>query len=239
MEIGRVIRRAAVAACAGVLLVGGLPAGASDTSISMRDSYFATKYVVITVGDAVTWRNDGQVKHTVTQFPDEPEPRFDSSSSADSENDGIACDGTVLTPDDCLAPGASFTWGFGAAGTYDYYCKAHGDPSKKPDPSLSAQSQPCGMCGRIVVREKATTPPPVVRRTPTFSARPTVTASPSATPSPTPSPGGNDTSGTPIAAPAPGGGGGGGGARATVAVMLIVALSGAAYWTWRRFLAVR
>lgn len=219
-----------------VLLAAGplLPARAATKAIDAGDNYFSPRYIVINVGDSVTWTNTGSAKHTVTSFTQD----FDSSPGSDPQNNGAQCGGTVLNPDDCLDPGSTFSFAFDKVGTFNYYCKAHGTKDTAPDPTAGAQAQPCGMCAQIVVQAKSS-PSPVKRRTPTTKPKTSTSASPSASVSASPSPSViiPTTNGSPIAAPARGGGGGGG--RTTLAVLLILVLSGAGYATWRKFLSPR
>jgi plastocyanin len=231
-------RRAILLTAATLYALLPLAARADSQTIEARDSYFATKYIVVTVGDTITWVNAGSTKHTVTSEPGAPEA-FDSSPKSSPQNDGTQCQGTVLVEDDCLQSGDHFSFTFPKVGTYNYYCKAHGDPSQRPDPSLGAQAQPCGMCAQVVVQAKPSSPPPPKLRSPSPRATKS-SASPSPSPSASPTESGfviPTTNGTAVAAPGSGGGGGGG--RTTLAVLILLALSGAAYATWRKFLAPR
>ncbi len=77
-----------------------MPTGAT-VAIAVQDFQFAPKVGAANVGDTVTWTNTGATAHTVSA----------SDGSWDSGN---------------LAPGASFSHTFTAAGTVNYYCKIHG-----------------------------------------------------------------------------------------------------------------
>jgi LPXTG-motif cell wall-anchored protein len=96
--------RSVVALSAVVLLlniaVGG-PAFA-DASVSIIDFDFSPSAVTISVGETVTWTNDGEAPHT---------------SSADG---GEWDSGT-------LDPGDSFSNTFDTAGTFAYHCNIHPD----------------------------------------------------------------------------------------------------------------
>jgi plastocyanin len=72
----------------------------SSTSVSAGDNFFDPASITIAVGDTVTWRNDGQVAHTVTA----------NGGSFDSGN---------------LNPGQSFAHTFSGAGTFRYFCQYH------------------------------------------------------------------------------------------------------------------
>lgn len=212
-----------------VVALGAPGAHAGSRAISVRDSYFATKYLVITVGDSVTWTNDGDNGHTVTAF----DGSYDSSPRSIA---GVCDDGNPLTPPlDCLAPGDTFQHTYNRAGTFDYYCKIHGNSASAPDPSAAATDQPCGMCARIQVKAKSSPtvkPSVTVNPTPTRSASPSPSPSPSPSASPSPSP---TASSTEAAGPAKSSGS----SKALIAVLGIVLLGGAGYGVWRRYLAPR
>lgn len=226
-----------LAAACTALIVPVTPSRADDSKTfteSANDLYFTPVYRVVTVGDTVVWTNHGQAEHTVTSYPDAPEA-FDSSPRTQR----VCANQDLVNPTDCLTPGQSFQFTFTAPGVYNYYCKAHGDPSRAPNPKLGASSQPCGMCGQIVVQKKVTTPTqtarPTHRPTQRATATPSASVSPTVTASATPSgPEPTDTADG-LAAGGSGGGGGSGG-RVAVAFLAIAALSGAGYLTWRRFL---
>jgi LPXTG-motif cell wall-anchored protein len=80
-----------------VLAIGAGPALAQG-SVSMEDNFFSPATETITVGQSVTWTNNGAVDHTSTG------PTWAS--------------GTVN-------PGESFTFTFNSAGTFDYQCDFH------------------------------------------------------------------------------------------------------------------
>lgn len=210
------------------------PAPAKDAGIGIEDNFYRSPFVVLRVGDTVTWRNDGGDQHTVMSYPGSPES-FDSSPQTTDGN----CT-PLLGTRDCIEPGRTFEWTFTEPGTYEYHCKVrgHADPSVRPDPNiLDGREQPCGMCGVIVVQAgdqpsptRSAKPSPSPTASPSPSPSPTETASPSPVPT---------TTGTVIATgdePVSGGGGRGGG-RAAIALGSIVALGAAGWWTWRRFLA--
>jgi plastocyanin len=93
-----------VVACGGSADVEPAPAAAAptgDTSVSARDNSFSPKALAVSVGDTVTFTNDGAVPHTVTAT---------SGSEFDS--------GT-------LAPGRTFTFTAAKAGTVTYVCTIH------------------------------------------------------------------------------------------------------------------
>lgn len=232
----RSVLRALAATFASAFALAGLPAQAKDTTIRIGDNFFATPYVVVTVGDSVTWTNAGALEHTVRTYPDAPRS-FDSSPGATDGN----CT-PLLGSADCIEPGTNWSpQPFRKAGTYKYYCKVpgHGDPSTDPDPQIrNGRAQPCGMCGIVVVLKKAKpsrlieeseSPEPVP---PTTSASP----SPSGTVSPTPSPTPSETSiaigGPPVASGRSGG-------QLLLAFGAIVTLGGLGFVIWQRFLAPR
>jgi plastocyanin len=216
---------ALAAAC--VLAVMGTPsAGAKDRTVSIRDNYYGSVYVLVFVGDTVTWRNDGDTGHTVTAH----DRSFDSSPMTQNTCASL----NPLASTDCIRPDETFAHTFDRPGTYDYYCKAHGDPSIEPDPNVPATEQPCGMCGVVEVRRKPKTRPSATE-SPTTSPSPSPSESESASPSPSPS----DSTPPPEALDPTEPSGSSGGGRVGIAFLTILALSGAGYYTWRRFLAPR
>jgi amicyanin len=70
--------------------------------ISITDFVYDPKDLVVAAGTTVTWVNADDVPHTVTSTASPP--LFDSKT---------------------LREGATFSFAFQAAGTYDYFCKAH------------------------------------------------------------------------------------------------------------------
>lgn len=230
MWVGRI----AVAVAATALIAW--PAGAADVQIKAKDNYFTPSSRIITVGDTVTWVNAGDLSHTVSSFPSAA-TEFDSSPDDDTCDDG-----NPLTEENCLDPGDQFEATFTAPGIYDYRCKIHGTTASKPT-SAGDQSETCGMCGRIDVRA-ASSRAPEPTETPTLDrpnpSSPTPSVSPSASPSASGEPS-DDPSPDPTTSglAAGGDGGGGSGGRALVAVLAIGALSGAGFFTWRRFLSTR
>jgi LPXTG-motif cell wall-anchored protein len=74
---------------------------AATMNVAAKDFEFDPKTITITVGDTITWTNQGKMPHTVTA----------SDNSFDSGN---------------LASGATFSHTFDKAGTFAYYCKYHG-----------------------------------------------------------------------------------------------------------------
>jgi plastocyanin len=89
------------------------PPRASAVSVTIGDFFFKPKVVTISVGQSITWTNEGKVKvgHTVTGNG------FDS---------GI------------LKTGATYTHRFSAAGTFDYVCTIH--PNMRGTVTVTASS---------------------------------------------------------------------------------------------------
>ena len=77
-------------------------AGPSPVKVSIENFVFEPKDLVVTAGTTVTWVNADDVPHTVTSTASPP--LFDSRT--------LRADGT-------------FSFEFKAAGTYNYFCKAH------------------------------------------------------------------------------------------------------------------
>ncbi|MBA2285383.1 MAG: cupredoxin domain-containing protein [Ktedonobacteraceae bacterium] len=80
---------------------GSTPTAAtSANTVGVSNFTFSPGALTVHVGDKVTWTNNDSVAHTVTS----DNGKFDSST---------------------LAPGASFSFKFTKAGTYDYHCNIH------------------------------------------------------------------------------------------------------------------
>jgi amicyanin len=74
----------------------------SPVKVSIDNFVFEPKELVVTAGATVTWVNADDVPHTVTSTA--APPLFDSRT---------------------LRAGATFSFEFKAAGTYEYFCKGH------------------------------------------------------------------------------------------------------------------
>lgn len=74
------------------------PATAASSAVSMVDNAFKPATTTVSVGDTVTWRNDGKAPHEV------------SSSAFSSGN---------------VDAGKSYAWRATAAGTFAYVCRYH------------------------------------------------------------------------------------------------------------------
>jgi plastocyanin len=75
------------------------PSGGAP-AVSMKDIAFNPQTIQAKVGETITWTNQDSTAHTVTL----------DDKSVDSGN---------------LAPGATFTHAFTAAGTFTYHCEIH------------------------------------------------------------------------------------------------------------------
>src|SRR5690242_11440144 len=94
---------AALAASVGLIVVR--PAGAATTAtVTMQHYMYMPTTLGVTVGDTVTWVNEDDAPHTVTGTAG-PE-HLDSPS---------------------MGKGDSWSYTFGAPGTYSYYCVVHPD----------------------------------------------------------------------------------------------------------------
>jgi amicyanin len=76
--------------------------GAAAVKVSIDNSVFDPKELVVTAGASVTWVNTDDVAHTVTSKA--APPLFDSKT---------------------LHTGDKFSFEFKTPGTYDYFCKPH------------------------------------------------------------------------------------------------------------------
>ncbi len=81
-------------------VAGAAPRAAETQNVTIKDFEYGTKMNSITVGDTITWKNDGPAPHTATA----------NDGSFDSGN---------------LDAGASFSKTFDKAGTFTYACKYH------------------------------------------------------------------------------------------------------------------
>jgi len=224
-----------------MLAVGavGAPASAKNVNVSIRDNVYDMHFRVILEGDTITWRNDGENEHTVTAFPGSRQ-QFDSSPESDECIPNANPPIIGNDPDDCMDPGGTYPVKFAKPGTYEYYCKVHGDPSVRPNPNRANDEQPCRMCGIIQVKadeQKSPTVTPTATETRRASSpSPTPTASASPSPSPT-APDGAGGSGEDTVAAGGSGDDGGGLGRGAIALLVIMGLSGAGWWTWKKYLA--
>lgn len=219
-------------------LVLALPVDAATSTVKARDDYFTPDFRVVVTGDTVSWTVEGTNGHTITSYPGSPY-QFDSSPStidtceASTEGGGGLLPGspTPVTPD-CLERGDTYERRFDQVGTIDYYCKIHGDPSRKPKASRHAADQPCGMCARIVVKTPASHRP-ATRNPAPATATPTSSEEPSGSPSAEPSPSEIDPSLSGNASDEPTGGSGA--PRAVIATFAVLILTGLGYLVWRRY----
>jgi plastocyanin len=81
-----------------------------STQVSMPGKSFSPGTLTINAGQTVTWTNNDSMAHTVTS------------------NDGLFDSGNMVS-------GATFSFTFNTAGTYNYYCAYHG-----------------GMTGKVIVQ---------------------------------------------------------------------------------------
>lgn len=109
---------AAVAAAAALLALGGCagreaPANAdcappAPAHVRLCDDVFAPRTAAASPSKPVEWTNAGTHHHTVTV-----------------ERRGSTTPGDTLTDSGDLAPGATYSFAFPAAGTYDVFCRYH------------------------------------------------------------------------------------------------------------------
>jgi len=84
-----------------VPFAGAAPRAAETKAVTIKDFEFDPKSISVSVGDTITWTNDGPSPHTVSA----DDAGFDSGN---------------------LDKGATFSHTFDKAGTFAYYCKYHG-----------------------------------------------------------------------------------------------------------------
>ena len=87
---------------AGALVLAASHAFAKDTKVAIDNFTFAPAEIVVTTGSRVTWTNNDDIPHTVT---DADNPRTIKSPPLDS--------------------GESYTRVFEKPGTYHYFCSLH------------------------------------------------------------------------------------------------------------------
>jgi len=73
------------------------------TEVSIQDMLFSPASISVTAGTTIKWTNKDGVPHTVTS----------NAGSAEIFNSGS------------LTNGATFTWKFNTAGTFNYHCALH------------------------------------------------------------------------------------------------------------------
>jgi plastocyanin len=94
---------------------GGVARAAASASVSIGDNFFSPASVSISVGDTVTWANNGQAQHSATA------------------NNGSFDTGV-------FGPGSSRSQTFNRAGTFSYYCTVHGQSQSGTVRVLAASS---------------------------------------------------------------------------------------------------
>jgi plastocyanin len=199
-----------------------LPAEARLERVDIGPGFqFVPQEKFIRVGDMVRWTHkDDGTSHSVKSDP----------SSADEFHSSDNCPGGLIN--DCMTDGDTFEHRFDSVGKFEYFCEVH----------------PVQMRGTInVVSSTPTIPPTTVSPTPTMTKTATTSPSPtgSASPSPSrsPSPSASPSrsasaSPSPTSSPQASGpsSSGGAGGRAAIAVVAVIALAGAGYLVWRRFI---
>ena len=125
-------RRRLLALALGLLAVSqqGIPARAAASTVEETANSFSPKRVEIALNDKVVWTNRSSAMHTVT---------FEDGTDLHG-----TCDPDALLRVGCQGPGATAERTFRAAGSYQYYCKIHGNRGG------------AGMAGVVVVLGAAT-----------------------------------------------------------------------------------
>jgi plastocyanin len=112
------------AAVAVVVLLGASSCGGSDANdVTMgAEQRFEPATISVSVGDTVTWNNEGPEAHTVTAYGAwlPPGAPYFASGGLDSERAARAHVGAGL-----LGPGERFEFTFEQPGTYRYFCIPH------------------------------------------------------------------------------------------------------------------
>ena len=115
-----------VTACGQTASAGPAPAagqarpGSPDTTVAfvvtLTDANrFQPMSLTIPKGSTVTWKNSGQVPHTVTDDP----------AKAAKQGDALLPDGASPFDSGMLGGGQSYTHTFEVTGTYEYFCLPH------------------------------------------------------------------------------------------------------------------
>jgi len=112
--------RRTLAALGVASLFAAVPASAASTTVSMVENEFKPATATVSVGDTVTWRNNGSSAHEVT---------------ADAFKSGN------------VDPGKSYAWKATAAGTYSYVCRYHESLGMKGTLVVRAASASSGGTG--------------------------------------------------------------------------------------------
>lgn len=102
VRIRMLVLAAAVVVLATLVGCAGAKSGSGGSSVSIKGFAFEPASLKVARGTTVIWANDDAVDHTITG------PGFNSGQ---------------------IAPGATFSYTFDKAGTYDYSCGIH--PSMK------------------------------------------------------------------------------------------------------------
>jgi plastocyanin len=92
-----------VLAASMTMMLGGAPAHASTTTVTINNYTFVPATVTVHPGDTVTWTNQDSIPHTATALDGKS---FDSGA---------------------IDPGASWSFVFPKAGNYNYRCSIHPD----------------------------------------------------------------------------------------------------------------
>jgi plastocyanin len=79
----------------------------SGPTVDVTEFAFTPSAEVVSANETITWRNDGDSKHTIT-----PEP---------------LADGTMPFTSTQIEPGETFVQSFNTPGTYAYFCSIHPD----------------------------------------------------------------------------------------------------------------
>lgn len=106
-----------LAACGG----SNDPAAVDDRpdAITVEGLAFEPESLTVSAGTAITWRNEDAVRHTVTSGTKGEEGAPGVSKGMPDRPDGMF-DGKLDET------GASFSFTFDEAGTYEYFCRVHG-----------------------------------------------------------------------------------------------------------------
>jgi len=112
----------------GTPAAGGQPATTEGAEVALQTFAFVPRTLTIDAGTTVTWTNNDDILHTVTSGIGQKQGVPGVSKNKDAKLDG-------LFDQEMESVGATFSFTFEEAGTYDYFCAIHP-----------------GMTGKVVVR---------------------------------------------------------------------------------------
>lgn len=90
----------------------------TSTSVEIKAFEFVPSELDVSVGDVVEWTNEDDILHTVTSGIGQEQGAPGVSENVDAQPDG-------MFDEEVDGVGATFSFTFEEAGTYEYYCAIH------------------------------------------------------------------------------------------------------------------